>query len=76
MFNFRKLKISLTYQSILIFEPERLKPGAPGLFTHELFLPWIHNLMLAYQEQNNPENDLFEPANTKYSKTYYTKKMN
>jgi hypothetical protein len=50
--------------------------AAPGLFTHELFLPWIHNLMLVYQEQDNPENDSFERANTKYSKAYYTKKVN
>jgi len=32
--------------------------------------------MLAYKEQEDSENYLLEPGTTKYSKAYYTKKMN
>jgi hypothetical protein len=32
--------------------------------------------MLTCKEQGDPENDLFEPDGTKYSKNYYAKKMN
>jgi hypothetical protein len=50
--------------------------SAPGLFLFEHFLPWIQQIMLAYQEQKEEENDIFIPASTKYSKAYYTKKIN
>jgi hypothetical protein len=36
----------------------------------------MEKIMLAYQEQKEPENDLFKPMNTKYSNAYYTKKVN
>jgi len=39
-------------------------------------LPWIHQIIIAYQEQEDQENDLFIPKNITYSKAYYTKKMN
>jgi hypothetical protein len=49
---------------------------APGLFLIELFLPWIEKIMLSYQEQEEPENDLFNSKGIKHSKAYYTKKVN
>jgi hypothetical protein len=32
--------------------------------------------MLGLKEQKDPESDLFESSTTKYSKAYYTKKIN
>jgi len=59
-----------------MFEDKGVGSSALGLFSDELFLPWIQRLMLAYQEQKETENDLFIPESTKYSKAYYTKKVN
>jgi len=49
---------------------------AEGLSLIEHFLPWIHQIMLAYQAQETSENDLFGPSANKFSKAYYTKKVN
>jgi len=51
-----------------------LVPQVFFLFEH--FLPWIHQIMLAYQEQKEPENDLLIPQGFTFSKAYYTKKVN
>ncbi len=54
-----------------------LRPrSAQGAFLVELFLPRIHNLMLAYQDQKELKNDLFQPKHTGFSEGYYTKKLN
>jgi len=50
--------------------------SALDAFSIEHFLPWIHQIMLAYQEQREEENDLYIPTDTKYSKAYYSKKVN
>jgi len=50
--------------------------GAQSAFLVELFLPWIHNLMLAYQDQKELENDVFTPKTNRFSEGYYTKKLN
>jgi hypothetical protein len=39
-------------------------------------LPWIEKIMFAYQEQEEPENDLFNPKGIKHSNAYYTRKVN
>ena len=53
-----------------------LASGAPIDFSDELFLPWIHKIMLAYQDHEDQENNVIHPAITKFSKAYYLKKMN
>jgi len=50
--------------------------GVPDAFSFEHFLPWIHQIMLAYQEQNDSEYDPFQPRIARFSKAYYTKKVN
>lgn len=57
-----------------MFEKDGLPLGAPDEFLIEHFLPWIQKIMLSYQEQKEPEKDLFEPKSIKYSKGHYTKK--
>ncbi len=49
---------------------------APDALLFEHFLPWIHTIMLAYQDQEDAENDLFTPKAHIFSKAYYTKKVN
>jgi len=66
----------LLYQQIRAFPDAQVASGAPGLFSTELFLPWIANLMRAYQEQSESENGAFLPKHSKFSKAYYTKKVN
>lgn len=59
-----------------MFEDKGIGSSALGLFSDELFLPWIQKFMLAYQEPKETENNLIIPESTKYSKAYYTKKVN
>ena len=61
---------------IRVFETDGVSSGAPGLFLFEHFLPWIYKIMLAYQEQKEKENDFLISTGTKYSKAYYSKKVN
>ena len=42
----------------------------------EYFLPWTHQIVLAYKGQNETENDIFLPKDTKLSKGYYMKIAN
>ncbi|HUD45152.1 MAG TPA: hypothetical protein VMR41_06415 [Patescibacteria group bacterium] len=58
-----------------MFDDTSITLGAPGLFSIELFQPWIAKLMLAYKGQEESEYDLI-PKSTKFSKAYYTKKVN
>jgi len=66
----------LLYLRIRAFEDTQVASGAPGLFSTELFLPGVANLMRAYQEQSDSENGAFLPKHSKFSKAYYTKKVN
>jgi len=50
--------------------------GAESLSLIEHFLPWIHKIMLAYQDQETSENDPFTSKTHGFSKSYYTKKVN
>ena len=60
-----------------MFDDMSIGLRAPGEFTIELFLPWIHKIMLAYQEKKEEEHDdLYILSGTKYSKAYYTKNVN
>ena len=59
-----------------MFEQQGVGLSAPGLFLIEHFLPWSEKLLLAYQEQEDSESDLFERKVIKHSKAYYTKKVN
>lgn len=45
-----------------------------SLFEH--FLPWIQKIMLAYEIISGDETDPFPPEGTRFSKGYYTKKVN
>jgi len=56
-----------------LFEEQKC---AEGLSLIEHFLPWIYQIMLAYQELETSENDPFAPKTNKFSKPYYTKKVN
>jgi hypothetical protein len=59
-----------------MFEAEKDSFSAPDAFSFEHFLPWIWKIMLAYQDSENNENDEFTPRDSKFSKAYYTKKIN
>jgi hypothetical protein len=48
---------------------------APGAFLFKHFLPWIHNLMLHYQDQKELEIDPFTSWGDRFSEGYYTKKL-
>ncbi len=49
---------------------------APEGLSFEHFLPWIDKIMLAYQDNKGSEKDEIVPQGTKFSKGYYTKKVN
>lgn len=40
-----------------MFKDKGIGPCAPIDFSDELFLPWIHKIMLAYQDHEDQEND-------------------
>jgi hypothetical protein len=63
----------------LVQGPKFFRPAkkcAPDASLFEHFLPWIHNIMLAYREEKEVENDFFAPKAHIFSKAYYTKKVN
>jgi len=51
-------------------------PCAPDALLFEHFLPWIQKIMLAYEIISGDEADPFPPEGTRFSKGYYTKKVN
>ena len=55
---------------------ERLKLCAPDALLFEHFLPWIQKIMLAYEIISGDEKDPLPPEGTRFSKGYYTKKVN
>gem|GEM_PF-5065698 len=69
------MKISPIYQSIRMFETPKVCSSAPDPLLFEPFLPWIYKIMLAYQEQEEPENGSSKPDGIRYSRSYYTKKF-
>jgi len=50
--------------------------SAPDALLFEHFLPWIQKIMLAYEIISGDEADPFPPEGTRFSKGYYTKKVN
>lgn len=50
--------------------------GGLSAFCFEHFLPWIHKIMLAYQEQEDSKNPLFGRKINGFSEGYYKKKLN
>lgn len=62
--------------SLILIFPKKVLYGAPERLSFELFLPWIHNLMLAYQEQKDIESDEFTLKESTFSTAYYTRKVN
>ena len=49
---------------------------APDALLFEHLLPWIQKIMIAYEIKSDHENDEIPPHGSKYSKGYYSKKVN
>ncbi len=58
-----------------MFDDDVITPSAPGLFSIELFCAWIDKLMVIY-DKDSSNTDIFGSENKKYSKAYYSKKVN
>ncbi len=51
--------------------------SAEDALCFEHVLPWIHQIMLAYEEQEDCDDDPFNPnKHNKFSIAYYSKKLN
>ena len=66
----------LLYQAIRAFDNTRIPFGTPDAFLFEHFLPWLYKIMIAYQNQQDIQDDELIPQGNKFSKGYYTKKVN
>ena len=59
-----------------MFETGEISFSAPDALSFEHFLPWIHKIILAYQDSDKSNAEQMLPQGTSFSKGYYSKKMN
>ena len=59
-----------------MFDTEEISSSAPDALSFEHFLPWIHKIMLAYNDPDNNTGEEMLPQGTSFSKGYISKKAN
>jgi hypothetical protein len=66
--------ISRQYQAILDVREDNFALSTASAFSFEHFLPWVHKIILLYQEQKDTENDIFLSKDTGSPKHIILKK--